>query len=151
MSVYTSVLRPLLFRLGSERAHELAKTALRRRWLWTPLTSRYRVDDPRLRVDFGGVELANPVGLSAGFDKNSEMLDAWQAFGFGYAVVGSIRGVPAPDNPAPRILRYPEHGRAPGREAGAVDERQNDGFIRALGEALDEIPSGPGAIQPGFR
>ena len=108
MGVYTSFLRPLLFRLESERAHELAKAALRRRWLWPPLASRYRVDDPRLRVDFGGVELANPVGLAAGFDKNSEMLDAWQAFGFGYAVVGSIRGVPAPDNPAPRLLRYPD-------------------------------------------
>jgi dihydroorotate dehydrogenase len=108
MSVYTRVLRPLLFRLESERAHELAKTALRQRWLWTPLASRYRVDDPRLRVDFGGVELANPVGLSAGFDKNSEMLDAWQALGFGYAVMGSIRGVPAEDNPAPRLLRYIE-------------------------------------------
>ena len=91
MSLFTSVLRPALFRLESERAHELAKTALRQRWLWAPLTSRYAVHDDRLKVDFGGVELANPVGLSAGFDKNSEMLDAFQAFGFGYAVVGSIQ------------------------------------------------------------
>jgi dihydroorotate dehydrogenase (fumarate)/dihydroorotate dehydrogenase len=108
MNVFTSIFRPALFRLESERAHELAKTALRRRWLWTPLASRFQVRDDRLKVDFGGVELANPVGLSAGFDKNSEMLDAFQAFGFGYAVVGSIRGVPAEDNPAPRLLRYPE-------------------------------------------
>jgi dihydroorotate dehydrogenase len=108
MGVFTSILRPALFRLESERAHELAKTALRRRWAWTPFTSRFQVRDDRLKVDFGGVELANPVGLSAGFDKNSEMLDAFQAFGFGYEVVGSIRGVPADDNPAPRLLRYPE-------------------------------------------
>jgi dihydroorotate dehydrogenase len=106
LDLYQSMLRPILFRIDAERAHELGKTVLRRRRLWTALAGRYHVADPRLRTELAGLTLANPVGLAAGLDKDSEMLDAFQALGFGYAIPGSIRGQQAADNPSPKILRY---------------------------------------------
>jgi dihydroorotate dehydrogenase len=103
---YKSILRPVLFRLDAERAHELGKTALRRERLWSVVAGRMPVRDARLEVDLAGVHLRNPVGLAAGFDKNCEMLGTMAALGFGYAIPGSIRGHAAEDNPRPRILRY---------------------------------------------
>lgn len=108
MNTYKSMVRPLLFGLSADRAHDLGKAALRRRHLWAPLEPLYRVVDRRLHVDLGGVEIQNPVGLAPGLDKNCELLDAAQALGFGFAVPGSIRGIPAGDNPRPRHLRYIE-------------------------------------------
>jgi dihydroorotate dehydrogenase len=96
----------VLFRLDAERAHELGKTALRRSRPWSAMASSHRVVDDRLRTDLAGLSLANPVGVAAGLDKHGEMLDAFQALGFGYAVPGSIRGDRAGDNPRPRIMRY---------------------------------------------
>jgi dihydroorotate dehydrogenase len=108
MTPYKSLVRPLLFRLDAERAHEIGKHVLRRERVWSSLAGRQRAPDPRLRVDLAGVPLGNPVGLAAGFDKNCEMLATMAALGFGYAIPGSIRGEVAGDNPKPRILRYPE-------------------------------------------
>jgi dihydroorotate dehydrogenase len=106
MDIYRSAVRPLLFRLDAERAHELGKTVLRRGRAWSLLGRHLPVRDSRLEVSLAGLRLANPVGLAAGLDKNAEMLEAMAALGFGYTIPGSIRGLPAGDNPRPRILRY---------------------------------------------
>jgi dihydroorotate dehydrogenase (fumarate)/dihydroorotate dehydrogenase len=108
VDAYKRALRPLLFRLDAERAHELGKTVLRRERLWSIVARRSAVGDDRLHVELAGVRLRNPVGLAAGFDKNCEMLATMAALGFGYAIPGSIRGGVAHDNPRPRILRYPD-------------------------------------------
>jgi dihydroorotate dehydrogenase len=106
MDLYRRAFRPLLFRLDAERAHELGKVVLRRRLPWDVIGGSVDPADLRLRTTIAGIEFRNPVGLAAGFDKNSEMLDAFQRLGFGYAIPGSIRGRPADDNPSPKILRY---------------------------------------------
>lgn len=108
INVYKQAVRPMLFRLDAERAHELGKKALRRRLPWAVIGRGDAVADPRLRTTIAGIDLSNPVGLAAGLDKNSEMLDAFSLLGFGYAIPGSIRGRPAGDNPSPKILRYVE-------------------------------------------
>jgi dihydroorotate dehydrogenase (fumarate)/dihydroorotate dehydrogenase len=66
------------------------------------------VSDPRLQVELGGIQLANPVGIAAGFDKDSEMLGAFAALGFGYVIPGSVRPRPAGDLPSPKLVRYPD-------------------------------------------
>ena len=108
MGVYRSIIRPALFRLDAERAHGLGKAMLRLDAPWNLLGPGKAVADPRLSVELAGVRLSNPVGLAAGFDKDGEMLHAFQSLGFGYAIAGSIRGWPAGDNPSPKIIRYPE-------------------------------------------
>lgn len=106
MGAYRSLIRPVLFRLNAERAHEFGKAALRRGAIWRVIGKGLPVRDPRLETELAGVRLANPVGLAAGLDKNCEMLEAMATFGFGYTIPGSIRGGRSSDNPSPKILRY---------------------------------------------
>jgi dihydroorotate dehydrogenase len=110
MSLYASIARPLLFRLSPDRSHALAQAALRAPAPWRAASAlgRWRVDDPRLRVRFAGIDLPNPIGLAAGFDKNCELIDALAWFGFGFITVGSIMPEPRYGNPFPRLVRYPE-------------------------------------------
>src|ERR1051325_1925225 len=110
MSLYASIARPLLFRLSPDRSHALAHTALRAPapWRAAAAVGRWRVDDPRLNVRFAGIDLPNPIGLAAGFDKNCELMEALGSLGFGFITVGSIMPEPRTGNPFPRLVRYPE-------------------------------------------
>ena len=56
-----------------------------------------------------GIEFPNPVGLSAGFDKNGEYIDLMSKLGFGFVEVGTVTPRAQPGNPLPRIFRIPEH------------------------------------------
>jgi dihydroorotate dehydrogenase len=109
MSLYAAV-RPLLFHLAPDRSHALAHAALQWSTPWRVLAaaSSLAVIDARLCTRFAGVELPNPVGLAAGFDKNCELIPALSALGFGSITVGSIMPQPRPGNPFPRLVRYPE-------------------------------------------
>ncbi len=109
MSVlYTSLLRPLLFQLPAEAAHDIGKATLKHAFPWNVLSRMFRVDDPRLHTRVGGLELSSPVGLAAGFDKNAEALAGLDHLGFGYLTVGSILPTERPGNAKPRLIRYPD-------------------------------------------
>jgi dihydroorotate dehydrogenase len=110
VEVYTSLLRPLLFRLPADRAHELGKTALASPAPWRIIArgARARANDPSLQTNLGGLRLRNPIGLAPGFDKSGALVPALVELGFGYVVVGSITPAPRTGNPLPRLLRYPD-------------------------------------------
>jgi dihydroorotate dehydrogenase len=110
MSFYRHVVRPLLFRLSPDQSHAVGQFALRHRLPWRVLAALegLAVDDPRLRTRFAGVDLASPVGLAAGLDKNCELIGALSHLGFGFLTVGSIMPEPRVGNPFPRLVRYPE-------------------------------------------
>jgi dihydroorotate dehydrogenase len=104
MSLGERLALPLLHRLDPETAHHLALAALRaglgpRR---APVTS------PRLRTRLAGLDLPNPLGLAAGFDKNAEAVPALARSGFGFLEVGAATPLPQPGNPRPRLFRLPE-------------------------------------------
>jgi dihydroorotate dehydrogenase len=110
MSLYRTVVRPLLFKLPPDQVHAIAQLALRPTLPWRSLATltSLAVDDARLRTRFAGVELPNPVGLAAGFDKNCELIGALSHLGFGFLTVGSIMPEPRTGNPFPRLVRYTE-------------------------------------------
>lgn len=108
MNLYTSVLRPLLFRLPPDQSHDLARFALRWPLVWRALGAFARFADPRLETDLGGLTVPNPVGLAPGFDKNADLLPGLGELGFGFIAVGSITREPRWGNPFPRLVRYPE-------------------------------------------
>lgn len=108
MSLYTALARPLLFRLSAETAHDLARVALRRGWLWAPAGPLLRTGDPRLHTTLCGIDMPSPVGLAPGLDKDGDLLAGLDHLGFGYIVVGSITPLPRAGNPRPRLVRYPD-------------------------------------------
>jgi dihydroorotate dehydrogenase len=61
--------------------------------------------DPILRTEIAGLELANPIGMAAGFDKNAEVPGQLLRLGFGFVEVGAVTPRPQPGNPAPRVFR----------------------------------------------
>src|SRR5829696_4206933 len=103
--VYRSLVRPLLFRLPPETAHELALHSL------ALLPSRLiakRFTNQALNVERFGLSFPNPVGLAAGFDKNGIALKPLAALGFGFIEAGTVTYHPQPGNPRPRLFRLSE-------------------------------------------
>ncbi len=107
-SLYEATIRPAMFLTPPETAHEIAKWFLKRSSLWRPLSWRLCVRDERLHVKVGKLEMPNPVGLAAGFDKNCEMWNSLFRIGFGYLTLGTVTLNPREGNAKPRIWRYPE-------------------------------------------
>jgi len=105
MSLLYRCMKPLLFRMDAERAHDLALAAARRGggFLARLLGGRL-VEHP---VELAGLCLRNPVGLAAGFDKNGVALPFWRALGFGHVEFGTVTPRPQPGNPRPRMWRLP--------------------------------------------
>lgn len=58
-----------------------------------------------LRVTVFGHTLDNPIGISAGLDKNAEIPDPLFALGPAVVEVGGITPKPQPGNPQPRVFR----------------------------------------------
>jgi len=125
MGLYRAVARPLFYSLPPEAAHRLAQSILSLRLPWERIGGTPK--DPALRTSLAGIELSNPVGLAAGFDKSCRHLDALGRLGFGYVIGGTITRDPRSGNAKPRIARYPGRGSMtnamglpnPGAEAAA--------------------------------
>ncbi|WP_149496007.1 quinone-dependent dihydroorotate dehydrogenase [Roseiconus lacunae] len=101
-------IRPLLFSLDPEKAHQLGiRTGSIVQSI--PGVLRFiRCDpnvDPILRVALAGIDFANPIGLAAGLDKSGEIVPAMQAIGFGHLEIGSISARPSKGNQTPRLWR----------------------------------------------
>jgi dihydroorotate dehydrogenase len=107
MDVYAR-LRPALFRLPADRAHDVARLALRFPETFRLLGRSARLRDPRLATDLAGIPLTSPVGLAPGFDKDGDLLPSLQHLGFGYVVIGSLTPEARAGNPRPRLVRYPD-------------------------------------------
>lgn len=107
--VYRSLVRPLLYRLPPETAHELALHSLSRLPVSVvkKLAGRYEAGH-ELGVKRFGLSFRNPVGLAAGFDKNGIALQALAALGFGFIEAGTVTFHAQPGNPRPRLFRLPK-------------------------------------------
>jgi len=105
--LHKKVLRPLLFRQDSERAHNFVVSQLAR-------TSHNKFacqlvekifGSPALPTEVFGLKFPNPVGLAAGMDKHAAAVPGWAALGFGFAELGGVTWHAQPGNPRPRMFR----------------------------------------------
>ena len=97
---------PALHLLPPEAAHRVAIQGLRMGL--SPAPGPVRL--PRLACKLAGLDLPNPVGLAAGFDKNAEAVAPLLRSGFGFIEVGAATPLPQPGNPKPRLFRLtPDH------------------------------------------
>ncbi len=101
------LLRPWLFSLDPEQAHNFTLSNLDRAQRWGLLRCLVNQPDwdPR---EFCGITFPNPVGLAAGLDKDGKHIDALAALGFGFLEIGTVTPKPQPGNPKPRMFRLPE-------------------------------------------
>jgi dihydroorotate dehydrogenase len=111
--IYEKIVRPALFRMEPEQAHDRGRTALMTMGavpMLCNLARRYNQIKEDKPVKLFGLEFTNRVGLAAGMDKDGEFPKAIEALGFGHAEVGTVTPEGQPGNPRPRLFRYPEHG-----------------------------------------
>ena len=107
---YRRLVRPLLFRLEPERAHDLALTGLAAvSRLAGPVQRRRMARPPEAGsgTTVFGIRFPGRVGVAAGLDKDGRALRAWPLLGFGFVEVGTVTARPQPGNPAPRVFRLP--------------------------------------------
>jgi dihydroorotate dehydrogenase subfamily 2 len=109
---YANVAKPLFFRRDPEDVHDAVTALGERLGACAPVRALTRAllayEHPSLESAVLGIRFANPVGLSAGFDKNARLLGIMPAVGFGFEEIGSITGEPCEGNPRPRLWRLPK-------------------------------------------
>ena len=124
------LIRPFLFALDPERAHDLTLSLLAIGGLLRVTHFTPANDAP---VEVMGLKFPNRVGLAAGLDKNGTAIDGLGSLGFGFLEVGTVTPRPQPGNPKPRMFRLPEHQ--------AIINRMgfNNAGIDALRERLRQV------------
>jgi len=103
------IIRPLIFLMEPEQAHYSLKRVgvfLGKYSLLRKLTNLFfDYNHKSLAINVDGVDYRNPVGLSAGFDKDGELTKIYPSLGFGLAELGSFTGEICPGNPGKRLFR----------------------------------------------
>ncbi len=106
--LWQKLIRPVMFGIEAERAHEIGIEALRLglAGFVQPVESN---DSPFFgEIERFGLKFSNPLGVAAGFDKNGIVVNQLASLGFGFVEVGTVTYEPQPGNPKPRLFRLPE-------------------------------------------
>ena len=101
-----SALRPFLFNLDPETAHNLAIKSLK--FNFVPNVLEKDKNNPLFKTILFNKDLENPIGMAAGFDKNAEVYNSLFKLGFGFVEVGTITPLKQYGNPKPRVFRLVE-------------------------------------------
>lgn len=112
-TTYRNILKPIFFLQDPENVHDKMTVVGKflgrfsaTRWFTRKMFS---YSHPMLEQNILGINFKNPVGLSAGFDKNAELTDILPDVGFGFAEIGSVTGEFCAGNARPRLWRIPSH------------------------------------------
>ena len=98
-----SILKPVLFKLDPENAHDFAIKSLK----FNPFPKKmFEVEGEEiLKIELLGKIFPNPIGMAAGFDKSAEVYNSLLSLGFGFVEVGTITPLKQFGNPKPRVFR----------------------------------------------
>ena len=106
---YTKIIRPLLFKIEPEKMHENSIRA--GRFFGSNAVTRgifslfFNYKNKALNQNVCGINFENPVGLSAGFDKNADIMSIIPSIGFGFGEIGTVTLKSYEGNPKPRLHR----------------------------------------------
>lgn len=103
---YYKFLKPFLFRMDEEKAHNLAIKALK----YNLLPKRKLPQYNSLEIKVMNINFASPIGLAAGFDKNAECIQGLKEQGFAFAECGTVTPLPQLGNDKPRLFRLIDDG-----------------------------------------
>ena len=99
-----SKIRPFIFKLDPELAHDLAIKALKTNLI----VHDKKKNELAFKTQLFGKEIPNPIGIAAGFDKNAEVYNPLFKLGFGFVEVGTVTPLSQYGNPKPRVFRLEE-------------------------------------------
>ncbi|PNY23533.1 Dihydroorotate dehydrogenase (Quinone), mitochondrial [Tolypocladium capitatum] len=113
---------------------------------------------PELSAAVFDAQLSNPIGISAGLDKDGDIPDALFALGAGVVEIGGITPVPQAGNPKPRVFRvaavdgmvnrYGLNSRGADDVAIRLRDRLRR-FARSLGVSETAVLDGEVGVPPG--
>ena len=107
--MYKKLIRPILFLFNPESIHNFSfiflKIILKIPFLKSFAKVLFVLNDNKLKTSLFGLKFKNKIGLAAGFDKNAQLLNEMECFGFGHVEVGTITPKPQSGNPKPRLFR----------------------------------------------
>lgn len=110
--LYRNFAKPVFFLFDPENVHDFVSSIgsfLGKFWFTRRVTSwALNFKHPILEQNILGVKFSNPIGLSAGFDKDAILMDILPSVGFGYEEIGSFTALPYKGNTKPRLYRLPE-------------------------------------------
>nr|WP_314262158.1 quinone-dependent dihydroorotate dehydrogenase [uncultured Devosia sp.] len=93
--------REALLKMDAETAHGATIAALR----LGMAPQQVQPDGAELRTSLCGLDLSNPIGMAAGFDKNAEVARPLAQMGFGMVEIGTVTPRPQAGNLKPRLFR----------------------------------------------
>ena len=109
--IYEKFIRPILFNISPEMAHEfgieLLKSGLSSKFAQS-MTAKHFASESFGELSRFGLTFKNPLGIAAGFDKNGVVVNQLAALGFGFVEVGTVTFNPQKGNEKPRVFRLPE-------------------------------------------
>lgn len=111
--MYEKLIKPILFKKDPEVVHD--RMLFLGKMFGSFFISRklieglYVYKNTKLNIEIDGIKFENPVGLSAGFDKNGVLIDIIPSVGFGFMEIGSVTANASKGNPKPRLFRVPEN------------------------------------------
>jgi len=138
------LLKPLLFSLPAERAHELVTAALAAAQDTTierALARRNQFSVDRLATEAMGLRFPNPIGVAAGFDKNARMPSILASLGFGHVEVGAVTAESQAGNPRPRLFRLSDDDALINR-MGFNNDGADEVADRLAGGSMPDVPLG---------
>ena len=130
-----SLLKPFIFKIDPEMAHDLAVKSLKYNFLPEEI---FKVQNEEiLETKIFDTKIKNPIGLAAGFDKSAEVYNSLFRFGFGFIEIGTVTPKEQYGNPKPRVFRL-ENDRALINRLGF----NNDGIEKVSQRLKKNSPSG---------
>lgn len=106
---YRNIMKPILFLQDPEKVHDRFSALGNRlgRYSLTQYLTRklFNYEHPALKQKVSGITFKNPVGLSAGFDKDAKLTQILPDVGFSFMQIGSVTAKPYGGNPKPRLIR----------------------------------------------
>ncbi len=98
-----SLAHRILKKLNPELSHDLSIKALKL-GIYPKITYK---NTEILEQTIWGRTFKTPIGLSAGFDKNAEVINPILNLGFSFTELGTVTPLPQKGNTKPRIYRFP--------------------------------------------
>ncbi len=107
--MYKTVIRPIFFLFSPEHIHKLLVSGLKLcskiSFICKILNKFFCIKDTDLETRLCGISFPNRIGLAAGFDKDAELVNIMENFGFGFIEIGTLTPKPQQGNAKPRLFR----------------------------------------------